>query len=441
MRLHAAVLLLALVPGLSSAADHPWPQFRGPNSAGIVSDDPRLPERWSTTEHVRWKTAISGTGWSSPVVWGDHVFVTTAVTDTPPPAKARVYTAGEVARSSPRQRWMVVDVDLKSGKVRWQREAAAADPAQPNHLKNSFASETPVTDGQRVYAYFNHAGLFAFDFKGRLVWSRPMQAPRMRSGWGAAASPVLHDGRLYVVNDNEDASYLLALDAKTGRELWKVDREPGSSWVTPFVWVNDRRTEIVTIGWKKVRAYDLRGALLWELGGISTLSIPTPVAANGLLYLSSGFRVDALKPVYAVKPGASGDISLKPNETANAFVAWSHPTLASYNPSALVYRGAYYTLYDTAFLAANDAATGAEIYPRQRVSADSTGFTASPWAYNGRIFALSEDGDTFVIDAGPTFRVVARNALNEMTLATPAIADGSLIIRTAGHLYRIGSTK
>lgn len=441
MRTHAAALLLALVPGIVTAADNPWPQFRGPHSAGVAADDPRLPERWSTTENVRWKTAIPGTGWSSPVVWGDHVFVTTAVTDTPPPAKARVYNAGEVAKSSPQQRWMVVDLDLKSGKVRWQREAASAVPVQPNHLKNSFASETPVTDGQRVYAYFNHAGLFAFDFKGRLVWSRPMQAPRMRSGWGAAASPVLHDGRLYVVNDNEDASYLLALDAKTGKELWKVDREPGSSWVTPFVWVNDRRTEIVTIGWKKVRAYDVRGTLLWELSGISTLSIPTPVAANGLLYLSSGFRVDPLKPVYAVKPGASGDISLKPNETANAFVAWSNPTLASYNPSALVYLGTYYTLYDTAFLAANDAATGAEIYPKQRVSADSTGFTASPWAYNGRVFALSEDGDTFVIDAGPTFKVVGRNALDEMTLATPAIADGSLIIRTAGHLYRIGSTK
>ena len=441
MRMHAAALLLVLVPGISTAADNPWPQFRGPHSAGVAADDPRLPERWSTTENVRWKAAIPGTGWSSPVVWGDHVFVTTAVTDTPPPARARVYNAGEVAKSSPRQRWMVVDLDLKSGKVRWQREAASAVPVQPNHLKNSFASETPVTDGQRVYAYFNHAGLFAFDFKGRLVWSRPMQAPRIRSGWGAAASPVLHDGRLYVVNDNEDASYLLALDAKTGKEIWKVDREPGSSWVTPFVWVNDRRTEIVTIGWKKVRAYDVRGALLWELSGISTLSIPTPVAANGLLYLSSGFRVDPLKPVYAVKPGASGDISLKPNETANAFVAWSNPTLASYNPSALVYRGTYYTLYDTAFLAANDAATGAEIYPKQRVSADSTGFTASPWAYNGRVFALSEDGDTFVIDAGPTFKVVGRNALDEMTLATPAIADGSLIIRTAGHLYRIGSTK
>lgn len=441
MHTRAVALLLALTPGLSVAADSAWPQFRGPQSSGVVADDPRLPERWSTTENVRWRTAIPGAGWSSPVVWGDHVFVTTAITDTPPPAKARVYNAGEVAKTSPRQRWVVLDIDANSGKVRWQREVGAGMPAQPNHLKNSFASETPVTDGQRVYAYFNHAGLFAFDFKGRQVWSRPMPAPRMRSGWGAAASPVFHDGRIYLVNDNEDASYLLALDAKTGKEVWKVDREPGSSWVTPFVWTNPLRTEIVTIGWKKIRSYDLSGQPLWEMSGVSTLSIPTPVASGGLLYLSSGFRVEPLKPVYAVKPGATGDISLRKDETANAFVAWSSPALASYNPSAIVYRDTYYTLHDTAFLTANDARDGREIYPKQRVSADSTGFTASPWAYNGRLFALSEDGDTFVIEAGPSFKVVGRNALDEMTLATPAIAHGSLFIRTASQLYRIGGTK
>jgi len=441
MRMRAATVLLALTPGLALAADAAWPQFRGPGSSGVTADDRRLPERWSTTENVRWKTAIPGSGWSSPVVWGDHVFLTTAVTDTPPPAKARVFNAGEVARTPPRQRWVVLDVDLSNGRIRWEREVGTAVPAQPNHLKNSFASETPVTDGQRVYAYFNHAGLFAFDFKGRLVWSRPMPAPRMRSGWGAAASPVLHDGRVYIVSDNEDASFLLALDAKTGKEIWKTDREPGSSWSTPFIWKNARRTEIVATGLKQVRSYGLDGTPLWELSGVSSISIPTPVAADGLLYLSSGYRNDTVRPVFAVKPGATGDISLRKDEDANAYVAWSHPTLASYNPSAVVYRGTYYTLYDTAFLAANDAATGREVYAKQRVSADSTGFTASPWAYNGRVFALSEDGDTFVIEAGPAFKVLGRNTLDEMTLATPAIASGSLIIRTAGHLYRIGGTK
>jgi outer membrane protein assembly factor BamB len=331
-----------------------------------------------------------------------------------------------------------VDVDIQTGRVRWQHQVGKTVPTQPLHLKNSFASETPVTDGARVYAYFASVGIFAFDMQGTPVWSRSMPAPRMRSGWGAAASPVLHEGRLFIVSDNEDQSFLLALDALTGKKVWKVDRESGSSWVTPFVWTNSIRTEIVTIGAKKIRSYDLDGTPLWEMSGVSTLSIPTPVAANDLLYLSSGFRVEALKPVYAVRPGASGDITLNADETSNAFVAWSSRTLASYNPSALVYREQYYTLYDKAFLAANEAKTGKEVYSKQRISADSTGFTASPWAYNGKVFALSEDGDTFVMEAGPEFKLIGRNSLDEMALATPAIAQGSLFIRTAATLYRIG---
>ena len=432
-------VVLTVAPTPARAADTPWPQFRGPQSSGVAADDPRLPDRWSTTENVLWKADIPGTGWSSPVVWGDHVFLTTAIAATPAPVKARVYSAAEVAKTSPPQRWVVVDVDLKSGKIRWQREVSAAVPAQPLHLKNSFASETPVTDGERVYAYFANAGLFVFDMKGKPRWSRPMPAPRMRSGWGAAASPVLHNGRIYLVSDNEDQSFLLALDATSGKEVWKVDREAGSSWATPFIWTNPLRTEIVTIGLKKIRSYGLDGTPLWEMSGISSISIPTPVAVGGLLYLSSGYRAEPLKPVYAVKPGASGDITLKKDEASNAFVAWSNSTLASYNPSALVYRGTYYTLYDTAFLAANDAVTGREIYGKQRISADSTGFTASPWAYNGKVFALSEDGDTFVMEAGPAFTLVRRNGLDEMTLATPAVAKGTLLIRTASKLYRIGT--
>ena len=206
MHTRALAFLLALTPALSpalahAAADIPWPQFRGPQSSGVAADDPRLPETWSATENVLWKADIPGVGWSSPVVWGDHVFLTTAITTTPAPVKARVYGAGEVAKTSPPQRWVVVDVDLKSGTIRWQREVGAAVPAQPLHLKNSFASETPVTDGARVYAYFANAGLFVFDMKGKPIWSRPMPAPRMRSGWGAAASPVLHNGRIYLVSD------------------------------------------------------------------------------------------------------------------------------------------------------------------------------------------------------------------------------------------------
>ena len=421
---------------IATAAGDNWPQFRG-LKAGVVADDPALPETWSATDNVAWKTEIPGVGWSSPVVWGDHVFVTSAVTNEAAPVKARVYTAAEVAPTTAAHHWVVYDVDLKTGKVRWQREVGTAVPAQPKHMKNSYASETPVTDGERIYAYFASAGLFAFDMTGKPVWSKPLMPVKMRQGWGSASSPVIHEGRVFVVSDNEERSFLVAYDGKTGRELWRVDRDEASSWATPFVWKNDRRTEIVTIGSRKVRAYNVDGKSLWEMSGLSTLQIPTSFTALGLLYVNSGFRADPFKPVYAIRPGASGDISLKQGETANEYVAWMQPALGSYNPSSLVYGNYYYTLYDASFFACNDATTGKEVYPRQRISSDSTGFTASPWAYNGKIFLMSEDGDTFVVQAGEQYRLLGRNSLDEMTLATPAIADHSLIIRTASKLYRI----
>lgn len=438
---HRTILAsLALALGAAvmagAAADTNWPQFRGPHS-GVVADDPALPETWSSTENVAWKTEIPGVGWSSPVVWGDHVFVTSAINEAQPERpKARAYTGGEVAKTTEAHRWMVYDVDLKSGNIRWSRDVGDAVP-QPKHLKNSYASETPTTDGERVYVYFASLGLFALDMTGKVVWSKPMDAAQLRQGWGAGASPIIHKDRVYVVNDNEKQSYLAAYNAKTGAEIWRLPREEGSNWSTPYVWENGLRTELVTTGSKRVRSYDLNGNLLWEMSGLSSLHIPTPVEGNGLLFIGSGYRGDNNRPTYAVRPGASGDISLKDGETSNQYVAWYYPQLGSYNPSPLAYGEYFYTLYDTSFLACNDAKTGREIYGKQRISAESTGFSASPWAYNGKIFVMSEDGDTFVIQAGPDFKVVGKNSLNEMTLATPAIAGDSIIARTASKLYRI----
>jgi outer membrane protein assembly factor BamB len=203
------------------------------------------------------------------------------------------------------------------------------------------------------------------------------------------------------------------------------------------VWENALRTEIVTAGTVKVRSYDLDGKQLWELKGMTTLTIPSPFEKNGLVYISSGYPGGLPRPVYAIRPGASGDISLKPDETSNEYIAWYQPLLGTYNTSALVYGDYYYTLLDRGFLLCHDARTGKQIYGRQRISTDSSGFTASPWAYNGKIFVLSEDGDTYVIQAGPEFKVVGKNSLTEMPLATPAVLRGSLIVRTQSKLYRI----
>ena len=443
-----SVLALSMAAGASAQTN--WPQFRG-GVAGVVADDPALPERWGPDENIAWSIDIPGRAWSSPIVWGDHVFVLTVTrvtggTDAQPMPiesyRARSLggsmTGADVDREAEPLRWVLYDVDFESGEVRWERELHAAVPALTAHQKNTFASETPVTDGERVYVYLADVGLFAVDFEGGEAWSAPLEWLPRRN-WGAAGSPVLHDGRLYVVNDNDERSWVAAFDAATGEEIWRTDRDEGTNWSTPFVWENDVRTELVTTGTGGVRSYSLDGELLWELHGMSSLVIPTPFADHGLLFINSGYIADTTRPVYAVRAGASGDISLGQGSTSNDYVVWSHPRLGSYNPSSLVYGDYHYTLLDRGILMCYDARTGQPVYPRRRVTA-GTLFTASPWAYNGKIFALSEDGDTFVIRAGEDFEVLRRNSLgDEMTMATPAIARGSLFLRTASKLYRIAS--
>ncbi len=414
-----------------------WPQFRGPGSTG-VADDPALPDKWSQTENIAWKTPIPGVGWSSPIIWGDRIFVTTVISsaDVEKPKKG-LYFGGERKAPTDEHRWMVYAVDFASGKIVWEREAKRGVPAGSHHLKNTYASETPVTDGERVYAYFGNVGLFCYDFSGKLLWSQAAKPVATRYGWGTASSPVLDKGRLYLVNDNDDHSYLQALDAKTGKVIWSVDRDEKTNWATPYIWEHDGKKEIVTPGTGRVRSYDLDGKLLWEFGGMSSISIPTPFASHGLLFVTSGYVMDAVRPVYAIKPGARGDLTLHAGETSNAGIEWYQPKAGPYNPSPLVYGDYYYTLLDQGFLTCHDARTGKEIYGKQRISAESSAFTASPWAANGKLFLLSEDGDTFVVQAGPEYKLVGKNSLDEMSMATPGIARGSIILRTASNLYRI----
>ena len=435
-------LLLALVVPVAVIANEHWPQFRGPGSTGVV-EDPSLPEKWSATENVVWKTPIPGMGWSSPIVWGDRVFLTTVVTagDVEPPKKGLYFGGERLGLSQDEHRWVVYCLDVKTGKILWEREAYKGLVKTSRHLKNSYASETPVTDGQRVYAYFGNVGLFCYDLKGTLLWKQEMETRKTRFGWGTAASPIIYKDRLYLVNDNDEQSYVQALDKVTGRQIWRVEREAGTNWATPYIWENGRRTELIVPATKVVRSYDLDGKTRWEFKGMSSIVIPTPFSKFGLLYIASGYVGDQHRPVYAVKPGASGDISLKEGETSNQFIAWYQRQAGPYNPSPIVYGEIYYTLLDRGFFTAHDARTGREIYGKQRIDVNAGAFTASPWAYNGKLFCLSEDGDTYVIQAGETYRVLGKNPLGEMCMATPAIARGSLFIRTASHLYRIGQEK
>jgi outer membrane protein assembly factor BamB len=431
----ALSIVMMLLTG--TLADEKWAQFRGPGSLG-VADDPNLPDSWSATENVAWKTEIPGSGWSSPVVWGDNIFVTSVISTVEgEKPKKGLYFGGERKAASDIHRWMVYCVDWKTGKIRWQREVHQGTPESPRHLKNTYASETPVTDGERVYAYFGNIGLFCFDMNGKLLWSKNWGPFKTRYGWGTAASPALYKERIYIVNDNDEKSFILALNKKTGEQVWRADREEGTNWATPYVWENESRTEIITPGTKWVRSYDLNGKLLWQFTGMSSIVIPTPFSKHGMVYIASGYVGDAVRPVYAIRPGAVGDITLKEGEKSNKYIAWYQPQAGPYNPSPLIYGDYYYTLLDRGFFTCHDAKTGKEVYGKVRIDPGVNAFTSSPWAYNGKIFCLSEDGDTFVIQGGPEFKLLGKNSLDEMCMATPAIARGSLIIRTASKLYRI----
>ena len=429
------LVLLSIGHAVTPAAEE-WPQFRGLH-AGVAADDPAIPDTWSQTENIAWTLDVPGVGWSSPVIWGDHIFITSAVSDGAiEKPKPGLYSDGERPTPSEMHRWMVYDVSLETGRIRWEREVRRAVPTGPKHVKNTYATETPVTDGERVYTYFGSAGIFVFDFKGTPVWSRDAPVVKMRSNYGHAASPVLFRDHLIIVNDNDTQSFIAAYDKKTGRPLWKVDRTTeGTNWSTPVVWQQEGTPEIVTAGTRGIRAYGLDGSPRWELKGMSSITAPTPFTKLGLLYIMSGFPGDAMRPVYAIRPGAHGDITLREGETSNEFIAWSNQQLGTYTTTPLVYGDYYYTLLDRGLFMAHDARTGKPVYGRQRLVAG--GFTSSLWAYNGKIFALSEDGDTYVIQAGPEFKVLGKNSLDEMTMATPAVAKGSLIIRTMSKLYRI----
>lgn len=445
MGVMAAALTLAWAAAAAEPGQGQWPQFRGPGCRGVGRDDPRLPDRWSLVdgepgrENVRWFREIPGRGWSSPIAWDDRVFLTTAIAADELEAPRRgLYLGGNRSETPDTSlRWLVLCIDARSGDVIWQREVAAGKAPEAVHLKNSFASETPVTDGERVWACFGNVGLFCLDAAdGEVLWRKEFEPRVTRFGWGPAASPALHDGRLYVVRDSEEASTLAAFDAATGAEVWEVERDEKSNWSSPFVWQNPLRTEIVTPGSGMTRSYGLDGRLLYEFGGGSLITIATPYAADGLLFVSSGYVLGRRKPLWAIRPGGAGDVSLGEGETANDAIAWSRPDVAPYNPTTLVHEGLLYVLSDRGMVSCFEAATGAEVYLRQRLP-EGRAFTASPWTANGQIFCGSEYGDTFVFRAGREFELLHVNSLTEddMIMASPALAGGRLLLRTARGLY------
>ena len=442
-----------------------WPQFRGRDSAG-VADESSLPTRWSASDNVVWAAELPGRGWSSPIVWGDRVYVTTAVNaggfkaastgiygnDFAAELKKQGLSDDEIlkrvvardielASESDEVSYEVMALDARTGKIVWQRQAHRGKPSGGRHRKNTYASETPVTDGERVYASFGgNVGLFCYSLDGTLVWQQTWPPQSIYLDFGTASSPVAHGGRVYQLHDNEGESFLVALEAATGKVVWKAARTANegrlkSGWATPFVWTNEKRTEIVTVGRGFVISYGTDGNELWRLKGI-TQATPTPVAGEGLLFVGSGSQGENSRPLFAIRPGATGDISTAEGAARSELVSWFLPRFSAYTGSPLLYRGRLYAANDNGILQVADAGTGKEIY-KARVGGGGATFSSSPLASAGRIYLLSEDGDTFVLEAGDEYKELAKNSLGEMSLASPAADKDSLYVRTLTKLYRL----
>ena len=448
MKSHLLLLALGITcfAALGQAMEEEnWPAFRGSKTLG-VSDNPNLPLEWTDKKNVEWRTAVPGLGWSNPVVHSGRIYLTSAVSDGEiEPRKTGLYYGGD--RKEPikhMHHFMVLCLELKTGDYFWQKEVLATRPLTPIHIKNSYAAESPGTAGERVYAYFGSHGLYCLDKTGKVLWKKMFKPYKMRNGWGTGASPILDGDNLIIVNDNEEDSWLVVYNKVTGEEVWKIKREEPSNWSTPYVWKHDGTKELVLTGRNRTRSYDLSGKELWSLKWKTRTSIviPTPFEAHGMLYIASGYVGDREKHVYAIRSGAKGDISLKPGEKSNKYIAWYDKRAAPYNPSTLVYGDEFYTLFDFGFLACRDAKTGKVHFDKERINPDKpTGFTASPWAYRGHVFALSEAGDTYVFKAGKQYELIRVNHTGGMSMSNPALAGDRLLIRNQTHLFSIREEK
>jgi outer membrane protein assembly factor BamB len=421
---------------LGQAEPENWPQFRGGQGDGLATGA-TLPEEWSATENVVWKTDIPGWGWSSPIVWGQQIIATSAVSEKKlPMPHVGGYPGGHIKAEAP-HRYMLYCLDFDSGKIIWEVLLHHGIPPQQRHPRNSFASETPVTDGQRVFAYFANIGLFCYSMDGKTkLWERRWPSYPMRDGWNTGTSPVIHENLIFIQNDNETSSFIEAIDITNGSVVWRMEREEKSTWSTPYIWKTEERSELVTIGSNRIRSYNpSNGELIWELSGTSGLVSQTPMAVGGLLYVGAGYHYG---PLYAVRPGAKGDISLKADEKNNDFIVWYQRRGSSIHPSYVVSGERLFVCYDSGLVACFDAKTGAPIFGRQRLDTMGGRFYASPWAYKGHIYMLNENGTTWVIRDSDKFEIVRKNSLgDDVAWSTPAIARGSLFLRTYSSLYRL----
>ncbi len=431
--------------GLAEDLGQSWPRFRGPNASGIAEGH-STPVAWDveTGSNVRWRTAIPGLAHSSPIVWGDSVYLTSAVSaEGESLLKVGLYGSIGSVPTEPVHRFVLYRINKRTGAVVWERTAHEGVPRRKRHPKSTHANPTPATNGEKVVVFFGSEGLFCYGVDGTLIWKKdfpPLDAAYFKAPdaqWGVASSPIIHDDRVYLLCDVLNDPFLAAYDLNTGEELWRTPRDDVPTWSTPTVHRHGERSLLFVNGWKHVGGYDaLTGKEIWRLSGGGDIPVPTPVVAHDLVFITNAHG--AASPIYAIRLDAKGDISLAEGESANAHIAWSIERGGAYMQTPLVYGDYLYSSRDNGVLSCFEARTGERLY-QERLGRGGTGFTASPVAADGKLYFTSEEGDVYVVKAGPEFELLATNALDEVTMATPAISDGTLYFRTNAHLVAVGA--
>jgi outer membrane protein assembly factor BamB len=416
-----------------------WPSFRGLHNAGVAAGTPPVTWDAKARRNVAWQTPLPGLAHSSPIVWGDRVYVTTAVASsgtatvrTGDSSRAGIGAAPDMVSHT----WKLMALDKASGRILWSRDAHQGVPRVKRHVKASHASSTPATNGRVIVAVLGSEGLFCFDMDGTLKWRQDLGVidvglvddPTYQ--WGPATSPVIDGARVIVQGDRHKDSFIAAFDLESGTQAWRTVRDELPTWATPLVIRTASRAEVITNGGKYIRGYDAAtGRELWRMADAATqVKVPSPVAAGDLVIVTGGYPA-AGRPIYALRPGGDGEL-------ASSAVAWRTDNGSPYTGTPLVYDGIVYVCTDNGILSAYDAKTGERIY-RSRVSPAAAGFSASPVAAAGRLYLASEDGDVFVVKAGRTFELLATNPMGEICMATPAISGDMIIVRTQGHLVGI----
>jgi outer membrane protein assembly factor BamB len=417
-----------------------WPAFRGIDASGVAEGRP-VPAKFASAS-AAWRTRIPGLGNSSPIVWGDLLCVTTAI-GSRPDATLKPGLYGDIApvEDNSVHEWKVICLDKRTGAARWDQTVHKGVPAVKRHPKATHANSTLATDGTHLAAMFGSEGLHVYDLNGKHLWSKSLGV--LDSGffvvpeaqWGFASSPIIHDGMLIIQADVQKNSFLAAFDVRTGKEIWRVPRGDVPTWSTPTILSIDGRQQVVVNGWRHTGGYSLTdGREIWKLTGGGDIPVPTPVTGYGLIFITSAHGDDS--PVYAIRATATGDISLERDETSNAHVAWSVPRAGSYMATPLLYGEYLYVVRWNGIMGVYEARTGTRVY-QQRLGAGA--FTASPVGSGGYVYIPSEDGDVFVVKAGPSYELVATNQLDAPVLATPAISDGRLFIRTTNEVLAFGN--